>query len=533
MSTLTDNINTFIGQAQLKMYEIGNDVIELKNEGEERRIVDESLFGIKELRWAVQIFKSGLSLTDSEEYQFIHYLQRKYDLNTSNPLVVGQLVNNTLSNDIQYVQGQKGDKGDAGPKSLTWMGDWSGASTYISDNVVFYHGSSYRSNTTNLNSNPESNPSDWSFLCRGVYARGAYSSGSSYYINNIVTKNNKTFIALQDNNSGSPQDPETATAYWLLIAQKGDPGNTGATGPAGTTGAKGDPGPGVNVDCDYATTANLVATYNSGAQTLTMTSVGVLTIDGGNPTAGKRVLVKDETTGTQNGIYVVTNAGGVSIQAVLTRASDFNTTQLVKSFYWVFVNSGTVNSGLRFTLVNDKSTVVLDTTNLDFESINHPMQNIGINTVYGNVSGPDPGPPQEVPIIQEWIAVPASLTDNGFRGQKSVDEMFIYFCTLTNTWATAKRTYPQLSVSASTTSLDASSEKVWVDATVGTVTINLPDAATYKDKEYTIKKIDSTTSVVNITPAGSDTIDGNSIVSLVSQYDSITIVSFGSGWYLI
>jgi hypothetical protein len=58
-----------------------------------------------------------------------------------------------------------------------------------------------------------------------------------------------------------------------------------------------------------ATTANLSATYNSSAQTLTMSSVGVLTIDGGNIAQGDRVLVKNQSTGTQNGIYACTTAG--------------------------------------------------------------------------------------------------------------------------------------------------------------------------------------------------------------------------------
>lgn len=58
-----------------------------------------------------------------------------------------------------------------------------------------------------------------------------------------------------------------------------------------------------------ATTANLSATYSSANKTLTMSSAGVLTIDGGNIAQGDRVLVKDQSTGSQNGIYACTTAG--------------------------------------------------------------------------------------------------------------------------------------------------------------------------------------------------------------------------------
>ena len=56
-----------------------------------------------------------------------------------------------------------------------------------------------------------------------------------------------------------------------------------------------------------ASTANVAGSYSSGV--LTVTSAGVLTIDGGNVAINNRVLLKDQTTGTQNGIYKCTTAG--------------------------------------------------------------------------------------------------------------------------------------------------------------------------------------------------------------------------------
>lgn len=82
--------------------------------------------------------------------------------------------------------------------------------------------------------------------------------------------------------------------------------------------------------CNYATAAPLPAVvYNNGASgvgaTLTCVSVGVLTIDGAAPTLGQSILVKDQVSTFQNGIYTVTTLGTALVAAILTRRSDFDT----------------------------------------------------------------------------------------------------------------------------------------------------------------------------------------------------------------
>ena len=71
---------------------------------------------------------------------------------------------------------------------------------------------------------------------------------------------------------------------------------------------------------------NLTATYSNGSvgvgATLTNSGTqGTLTIDGVTTNLNDRILVKDQTTRTQNGIYVVTNVGDGSTAWVLTRAT--------------------------------------------------------------------------------------------------------------------------------------------------------------------------------------------------------------------
>jgi hypothetical protein len=83
--------------------------------------------------------------------------------------------------------------------------------------------------------------------------------------------------------------------------------------------------------CNYASTADLgTVTYNNGASgvgaTLTKTvPFATFALDGGSPTVGQRVLIKNQTSGAQNGVYTVTNVGSAITAWVLTRATDYDT----------------------------------------------------------------------------------------------------------------------------------------------------------------------------------------------------------------
>ena len=80
-----------------------------------------------------------------------------------------------------------------------------------------------------------------------------------------------------------------------------------------------------------ATSAALASyTYNNGTSgvgaTITASANGVLTIDGVNPSANARVLIKNETSTNQpyNGIYIVTEPGNAGAPFILTRTTDFD-----------------------------------------------------------------------------------------------------------------------------------------------------------------------------------------------------------------
>jgi len=81
------------------------------------------------------------------------------------------------------------------------------------------------------------------------------------------------------------------------------------------------------------------------------------TIDGITLADGDRVLVKDQSTGSENGIYV---AGATPV-----RSGDANTSAEVTPGMFVFVEEGTANGDNGFVLTTD-APITLDTTSLTF-----------------------------------------------------------------------------------------------------------------------------------------------------------------------
>lgn len=99
-----------------------------------------------------------------------------------------------------------------------------------------------------------------------------------------------------------------------------------------------------------ATTANLTAAYNNGAAGVgaTLTNSGTqlaLVIDGVTLNVNDRVLVKNQTSQAQNGIYDVTDAGSGATNWVLTRSIDYDQAPAeIKPGTIVPIEEGTVNA---------------------------------------------------------------------------------------------------------------------------------------------------------------------------------------------
>lgn len=99
------------------------------------------------------------------------------------------------------------------------------------------------------------------------------------------------------------------------------------------------------------TTGTLASAYANGQ-----------TIDGVTLVTGDRILIKDQSSGAENGIYTV-NASGAP-----TRATDMDTSAESVNNTTVLVQEGTVNADKSFTLSNN-GTITLGTTALTWVQV--------------------------------------------------------------------------------------------------------------------------------------------------------------------
>jgi hypothetical protein len=145
----------------------------------------------------------------------------------------------------------------------------------------------------------------------------------------------------------------------------------------------------------YATTSELVGTYSSGNNTLTMTTAGGTSVDGQGVNPNDRVLIKDQSATGQNGIYTVTTAGaddgrGTVTTTVFTRAAD---ALALDAGAFTFVETGTTNAGKGFVYNGDVSgtwSQFSEAGSLTAGSniyLNAGAINVNVNSLVGDLDG--------------------------------------------------------------------------------------------------------------------------------------------------
>lgn len=117
-----------------------------------------------------------------------------------------------------------------------------------------------------------------------------------------------------------------------------------------------------------ASAANVAGTRVGNV--ITLSANGAFTLDGIAASLNDRVLLKNQTTAADNGIYTVTVVGNGSTPAQLTRAADADQSGEINTGMFVFVNEGSLNanSGWFLTTANPITVNVTPLTFVKFSS---------------------------------------------------------------------------------------------------------------------------------------------------------------------
>lgn len=147
--------------------------------------------------------------------------------------------------------------------------------------------------------------------------------------------------------------------------------------------------------CYATTTGNLTAAYSNGTGGVgaTLTNTGALaafSTDGQSPPLNARILVKDQTSGLQNGIYTLTTVGSGAVAWVLTRATDFDTVgsgpNQIETGAATFINNGNIY-GASGWVMTTTGTLVVGTTSFTWTqtsssssvTVSSPLTKVGSN----------------------------------------------------------------------------------------------------------------------------------------------------------
>lgn len=113
--------------------------------------------------------------------------------------------------------------------------------------------------------------------------------------------------------------------------------------------------------CAAASTTNLTAAYTPTGGPLVNTGANAaFQIDGYTAALNDRILIKNQTTSLQNGIYTVAVVGNGSTPWQLTRAVDYNTPAEITAGSITFITNGTVNANTSWIETSTVTTIGTD-----------------------------------------------------------------------------------------------------------------------------------------------------------------------------
>lgn len=217
---------------------------------------------------------------------------------------------------------------------------------------------------------------------------GAVSSGAGFSVSKIISTGATTFTGTAQGGTSVPfstVQPTITLNYVIKVTPDVNLDSTfGVAALGGMTGII-TCGNGVNCSANNISVtspgftilaSSLLATtsalpnspvYLNGASgvgaTLTAGANSTLTVDSTLASVGNVILVKNQGTASQNGIYSVTNAGSGSNPWVLTRVSYFDQPSEMQINSYTVITGGNANIGNSYVLQNSVTTVGTDSVN--------------------------------------------------------------------------------------------------------------------------------------------------------------------------
>lgn len=129
-----------------------------------------------------------------------------------------------------------------------------------------------------------------------------------------------------------------------------------------------------------ASTTALTVTYNNGTLGVgaTLTNAGAMaafSLDGVSPTVAQRVLIKNQASQFQNGVYTVTTVGSGAVNWVLTRATDYDEAADMQAGDKFAVVSGTTQAATEW-MMTQTAAITVGTTAITFTEMGHITSSI-------------------------------------------------------------------------------------------------------------------------------------------------------------
>jgi hypothetical protein len=243
------------------------------------------------------------------------------------------------------------------------------------------------------------------------------------------------------------------------------------------------------------------------------------TLDGVTLATGNRILVKNQSTGSENGIYVVAESGAP------TRSTDADTDAELTSNFAVFVEEGTANADQGYVLTNDGA-ITVGTTALvftQFTGLGQVVAGDGLSKT-GNTLNVTAG--TGISITGDAVTNEGVLSITGTANQitASASTGAITLSTPQDIHSTATPTFSGVTV-GSVTLTDALLGTATATASTSATTIDTWSATTYSSAKYIVQmKKGTDIEVIEVLV----TVDGSNNVYLTEYADVISNTELGT-----